>query len=57
MSVWLYDHERCGWLWQLILFDGENTYWIDEMKPSGGYSKKKLLDDHIEGSLFYIGEL
>ena len=51
-------------LWELhksfasiVLWDGENTYWIEEMKPSSGYKELKL-DEIQDGSRFtLIGDL
>lgn len=58
-EVWLWVCDL-DWLTQLILFDGFNTYWSDYMRPSGGYSAKKLRRNfcRITRSKFYkIGEL
>lgn len=41
MDIWLYESKGNHWD-QLVLFDGENTYWSEEMQPSGGYTKKRL---------------
>ncbi|RJP50496.1 MAG: hypothetical protein C4586_05795 [Anaerolineaceae bacterium] len=59
MEVWLYGPERCDWLWQVILFDGRNTYWTDEMIPSSGYSRRRLksMGRFGVGRFYKIGDL
>ena len=37
MKVLMYENKNCSWLDRLVLWDGENTYWSDEMIPSVGY--------------------
>lgn len=57
MKVYLWEC-RCEWLCQLILWDGDSTYWGDGMKPSGGYKKMRTKVCQITDSRFvYIGEL
>lgn len=38
MKVLLWQ-SNCTWLDQLVLWDGEHTYWSEEMRPSRGYTK------------------
>lgn len=56
MSVWFYPKLGEG----LVLFDGEATYWTDDMIPSRGYFRKGkklyLYKCHLT-DLIYIGEL
>ena len=58
MKVYLWLN-NCEWLNQLVLFDGENTYWSDEMRPSGGYFKETIdkYRPDSKSQFFYIGEL
>jgi hypothetical protein len=53
MSVWFYDYAEFGAGW-LVLFDGQNTYWDDDMNASSGYSIESL---KANGRFVYIGEL
>lgn len=44
----------------IVLWDGANTYWNDDMMPSHGYEKEPWREpiDRVMGSKFYlIGEL
>ena len=42
-------------MWQILLWDGENTYWTEQMIASGGY---KPLSPLLKGSKFtIIGDL
>lgn len=36
MTVWLYQMSKND-SGNIVLFDGQNTFWNDEMLPSGGY--------------------
>lgn len=49
MSIWLYESTTDG-PDQLILWDGENTYWSEEMWPSAGYTCDTM-------RFVYVGEL
>ena len=40
----------------IILWDGQNTYWSEEMIPSDGYYEIKETDT-VGGKWIYIGEL
>jgi len=39
MKVLLWQCKKYSWSDQLVLWDGQNTYWTTEMKPSSGYTK------------------
>jgi hypothetical protein len=54
MSVWIYKGQECVWLWQVVLFDGENTYWTDEMQASPGYTLNGM---NTCGAFEYVCEL
>lgn len=57
MKIYLWQ-SHCRWLDQLILFDGENIYLADEMRPSCGYSESRMNGKPcpLTGSTFtYIG--
>jgi hypothetical protein len=43
----------------IVLWDGENTYWIEEMRPSAGYRELKLdeVDKFTNSRFTLIGEL
>lgn len=57
MSVWLWEN-KLDWLSTIVLWDGENTYWIEEMKPSPNYKKMRSeYCDITTSQFFYIGEL
>lgn len=59
MKVLLYE-SHCDWLHQLVLWDGENTYWHDGMKPSSGYKsmrKMKYWSRKMGTQWTLIGEL
>ena len=46
--------------WQIVLWDGESTYWTEEMRPSRGYLDPKFIGQRcrVTNSRFtYIGEL
>jgi hypothetical protein len=54
----LYLWEMGEYFSVLILWDGENTYWSDEMRPSGGYKTMPSGISPITKSRFtYIGDL
>ncbi len=61
MSVWFYNFKsKNPRLWEgwIVLFDGENTYWSEEMKPSCGYVGLKAKTFVASAGIFYyIGEL
>jgi hypothetical protein len=46
-----------GYFDQLVLWDGENTYWTEEMKPSDGYKNIHKYSRMINARFVYIGEL
>lgn len=54
-----YWHTRSGLFHAMLLWDGKNnTYWTDEMKPSGGYKKMRSKFHPLTDARFiYIGEL
>lgn len=56
----LFWEGHCDWLSQLVLWDGENTYWCDEMKPSPRYKSLRQMNSRskeINAKWTYIGEL
>ena len=57
MSVWYWTvtwtKDPLLWDGNIVLFDGHNTYWDDEMKPSPGYTRGQL----IRRGFIYIGEV
>lgn len=57
MKVFYYNLSRKNiWDGWIVLWDGENTYWTEEMKPSCGYNKRP--DKSCKtGFFFYVGEL
>lgn len=57
MEVWLWEMTEC--FFELVLFDGENTYWTEEMKPSAGYARRKLgvICPVTRGRFTYVGKL
>lgn len=60
MSVWFYTYKsrkRLLWDGWIVLFDGSNTYWTEEMRPSGGYSESKLKRGSDFGVFIRLGEL
>jgi hypothetical protein len=54
MKVLLWE---MGTFFELVLWDGENTYWSEEMIPSGGYTKLGYINKLINSRFTYIGEL
>lgn len=59
VKVLLWQMKHTSSFDQLVLWDGENTYWTDEMKPSAGY---KNIRTHwsrrpMSARLVVIGEL
>jgi hypothetical protein len=58
MSVFYYNPSpKRVWDGWIVLWDGENTYWTEEMKPSGGYSVRPDKRKPNGRSFYYIGEL
>lgn len=59
MSIWFYLAKFSNDMHfdRFILFDGENTYWIDEMKPSRNYTLAMLKKGSAFGKFIYMGEL
>ncbi len=57
MSVWLYYSPNCDWLAQLVLFDGENTYWSDNMRPSNGYTESRLRNSYRRRGVGYFKKI
>lgn len=60
MSVWFYtiNGEAINWDGWIVLFDGENTYWSEEMRPSVGHPKLRYKTTYKGLGVFtYIGEL
>lgn len=59
MSVYLWFLTYTGHFYNIVLFDGENTYWDDEMRPSK--TPEKRLSGKIckvtKSKYVYIGEL
>lgn len=60
MKVYFWQMGNTGYFDQLVLWDGENTYWTEEMRPSSGYKdintniyKRK----YMRSRFFYIGDL
>lgn len=51
--------EMGEYFYNIVLWDGENTYWIEEMRPSGGYKNLKLntIDKVTKSRFTLIGEL
>lgn len=59
MSVWFYQYGESDW-GNLVLFDGENTYWNSDMTPSSGYSRKGkelYMNKYYRCGFTYLGEL
>ena len=58
LSVWVWIREDSDEM-RLVLFDGENTYWTDQMRPSSGYSVRSLREccRVTRSKFFKMGEL
>ena len=54
LKVLFWEDRRCTWLSQIVLWDGERTYWTDEMHASGGYEKINLNRWSKYGSRFIL---
>ncbi len=58
MSIWFWTipwtDDPLLWDGWVVLHDGQNTYWDDEMRPSGGYTSKSRMKRQ---GFIYIGEL
>ncbi len=56
MKVLLWEMSTC--FYNIVLWDGENTYWIEEMKPSSGYKNIKFgqINKFTNSRFTYIGE-
>ena len=58
MKVFYYNFNHTdifeGWI---VLWDGENTYWTEEMEPSSGYKYRPDKRKRLVGFFKYIGEL
>ena len=58
MNMKIYLWEVVGGFSNIVLWDGENTYWTDEMRPSYGYFEMRTGICKLTDSRFtYVGEL
>lgn len=55
MKVYLWVLNDSYFLDHIVLWDGESTFWSEEMKPSGGY--KNMNRRRKDTRFIYIGEL
>lgn len=57
--LWFTANDKHGWWYNIVLWDGENTYWTEEMQSSGGYKKKprSRLCKITNSKFIYLGDL
>lgn len=57
MKILFWQMRSSSYWDQIVLWDGLNTYWTEEMKPSSGYAKIHFNKWRNNSRFVFIGEL